>query len=246
MGPLGCISASKSSKLDCWGLCPAALFIVLRGAPHWFEEACAQLCQDSNAWHSMEFVGTAFAKSKGCVTSDKVRSIVPIPSIPKFIDRELAWCLNGVADYITDGLNVGFMETAKTGRQLLDVGFSCRLLVERGLDNHSRACVAQADIAKYYDHLSAILVSRFCEDFTGASSNDTIIDRTVGSMIDVGATLVMLHNLPTISLRVGSAEAQNAVQSCRHAHRKQLLRRRWAFPTITFSLQYPTATFSLQ
>ena len=113
------------------------------------ERVFENLCQSSQAWSDSVLSGYAKGKTSGLIGAEKVRTIVPLPTVIKVIDKELAWSVNGVTDFLLSGVGGGFYEAAKKGSQVLDVVFGARLALERGLDARSGASVSQADILKF-------------------------------------------------------------------------------------------------
>ena len=199
---------NNPDRIDAWGVCARALDIVFRAAPQFFLDTLNHACSTSSAFSSMKFSGYTKAKSRGCIPPEKIRSIIPLPCLVQIVDMELAYHINGICDYIANGLGVGFCDCAVSGRQLLDMSFSAKLAIEKGLDVHSKLSIAQADVEKFYDNLDCLRAAAFLEDFVGEQAGDiTPIDFESNTLGAVCATLVRLHMLPCISLSIGEEMA---------------------------------------
>jgi len=61
-------------------------------------------------------------------------------------------------DNISSGVDHGFLECAKSRRQVMDIAFPAVLLIEKGMDILSNMCVALAEVRQYYDHLGPSLL----------------------------------------------------------------------------------------
>ncbi len=74
-----------------------------------------------------------------------------------------------LVDGFAAALPSGFLECARKHRQVLDAVFPLSLIIEKGLDCMSQACIAQQDIKQYYEHLSALKIARWLHEAFTAS-----------------------------------------------------------------------------
>ena len=109
------------------------------------------------------------------------------------IDAVVAEQLNTLVDQFAARVPPSFLECARKGRQVMDITFPMSLVIEKGLDCRSQACVAQQDVKQYYDHLQAMKIA------------DWILRHF--SCSGLAATFVRLHCCPSIRLQVGSRVA---------------------------------------
>ena len=199
------MNMKKPNGLDAWGVTPRALWIIAKVAPQFIQDVYAKLCCSPAEWKTFSFYGYAKAKKPGAVPAEKVRVINQLPVVVRVVDAELAGMLNGLTEWAEQGLNAGFYEAARKKRQVLDVIFASRLATERGLDAKSQVSIGQADLHKYYDSLCPIRVARYCESLVVGGP---IAAEQIGcSQVDVSVTLICMHCLPRIVLRVGQEEA---------------------------------------
>ena len=78
---------------------------------------------------------------------------MPLPVLLGIIDYVTAARMHRRTDVISKEIPDSYLECAVKGRQVLDITFPANLVIEKGMDLHSRACIAQADIKKFYDNL---------------------------------------------------------------------------------------------
>ena len=75
----------------------------------------------------------------------------------------------------------------------MDIVFPAAVAIEKGMERHLRAALAQQDVEKFYDNIHGLRIVWWIEARFGCP--------------DICATLLRMHCLPTISLRVGSQQA---------------------------------------
>lgn len=100
-------------------------------------DVLASLATSQEQWRGLTLVGKAEAKKKGAVPAEKLGTILPLPAIVGAMDVIVARRLNAKAEEMTNSLGFGFLEAAKTKRQVMDIAFPAALGIERGLNRHS-------------------------------------------------------------------------------------------------------------
>ena len=87
--------------------------------------------------------GYAAAKVTGAVKAEKLRIIMPLPAILSTIDALLANALRPHIDRFCQSIDPAFLETAVRGRQISDLTFALRMIIERGGDLHGASAIGQ-------------------------------------------------------------------------------------------------------
>ena len=114
------------------GMAPLSFYIVASAAPFFAEKVLSNLCKSPDQCSALTFTGYAKAKKPGAIETSKIRSIVPLPSIIRVIDQEVAHRFNGLAEWLVSGTSEGFYEAARKGRQVLDCVASAKLAYRAG------------------------------------------------------------------------------------------------------------------
>ena len=116
-----------------------------------------------------------------------------MPVILSIIDSVTAHRLNLLVDIFASSVPAAFLECARKKRQALDVVFALSLIIKKGLDDKSNACIAQSEIKQFYNHIRVIDIAEW-------------IVRHFGHQ-DLASTFVRIHSCPSIDLRVGASQS---------------------------------------
>ena len=182
---------TRPFAIDQQGLCPLVIRLLFYGAPRATASLFNSVIGSDDFFHAERILGHARAKKRGLIQAEKVRIILPLSSILAVIDAAVSNRLHKRLDEWGSGIPPSFLECAKKRRQIQDITFAAALHIEKGIDNHGRAAVCQADIKQYYDHLDALKIASWVGD----------------NLSDAGlATAILrLHLLPTTVVSVGSS-----------------------------------------
>lgn len=179
--------------LDHYGCSAKGLLIVAEARPGAVAAVLELLACSEPEMQSIVIQGSVKAKKPGAVPPSKVRTILPLPVVLSTIDAIVAGHMTIQIDAYAATLPHPFLECARKHRQVLDAVFPLSLVIEKGLDEMSGACIAQSDIKQYYGHLSALKIGRWLARRPGCSG--------------LASTFVRIHSSPQIWLRVGSGTA---------------------------------------
>ena len=89
---------------------------------------------DSDDMEQLAINGKAKAKSNGPIAADKIRTVMPLPTILGILDHVVASRIHARANVIAKSLPDGYLECAVKGRQVLDITFPANLIIEKGMD----------------------------------------------------------------------------------------------------------------
>ena len=188
------LSVRRRRTLDHYGCCALGVLLACRAAADAVATFFSRLATDPDALRTIEVHGRVLAKDAGAIPADRTRAILPLPVILVILDAIIAVRMHAVIDRLSATADPCFFECARKGRQVLDIVFPASLVVEKGLDMQSRACVAQADIRRYYDSLQPLMLSRWMI--------------AEGFEIALAIAFLLLQLRPSIVLHVGQAEAR--------------------------------------
>ena len=184
---------SRPFKTDQQGICPFAIRLLFFGAPEATIAFFNNIISSDDFFHAECVYGHAKAKKRGLIPAEKIRIILPLSSILTVIDAAISNRLNKRLEEWASRLPPSFLECAKKRRQIQDVTFAVAQHIEKGIDNHGRAAVCQADIKQYYDHLDPLKIWNWITHNLSEPGLATAILR--------------LHVLPTAVISVGTAES---------------------------------------
>ena len=134
--------------------------------------------------------GRLYAKSKGAVPASKTRTILPLPSILNIIDSALFNIWQPLIDNLFPSVDSVFIG-AKPHTQTLDIMHGLQGVIEKGLDSHGSAAIAQMDIKRYYDSIPVLRIYRY------------LVNR--GCDQSAAVCLLRLHTCPEVFLSFGGA-----------------------------------------
>ena len=180
----------RQRALDHYGICILAVNVVVDAAPELVADLFSRVIADRKALEEIIINGRAKAKSHGAICAHKVRVILPLPVGLGIIDVILSTMLHAVIDESASKVGYGFLECAKSKRQVMDIAFPASLLIEKGLDIGSELCLAQADVKQYYDHLRPLQILRW------------MLQRNMPR--ELAFSLFRFQLCPEVHLRVGS------------------------------------------
>ena len=110
----------------------------------------------------IKVVGSVFGKEASVTPTSKLRALMPMPAVMQVIDVVIASKINDFVD-ATLPTHSGAWIGAVPRTQPLDITHGLQSVIEKSLDDHSRGCIAQADIEKYYDSLPVLRVVRWLD-----------------------------------------------------------------------------------
>ena len=109
---------------------------------------------------SFNIQGRLYAKSKGAVAAGKTRAILPLPSVLSGFDCLLCSYWGPVIDNLFPDVPSIF-SGARPHTQTLDIMHGLQGVIEKGLDLHGHAAIAQMDVNRYYDSIPVLRIYRF-------------------------------------------------------------------------------------
>ena len=90
------------------------------------------------------------------------RAILPLCSVLTVVDALLAVYLKEFLQTVLPE-SYEYFEGAMPKKQVLDVAFSCFLVVEKALDMWSRGAICAGDVHKFYDKVSLVIICQWLE-----------------------------------------------------------------------------------
>ena len=136
--------------------------------------------------------GRTFGKESHTPDAKGVRAILPLPAFMQVLDAILAQLLNPCIDELLPATPESFIG-ARPKTQCLEIAHGLQSVIEKGLDLHGAAAIAQSDIEKYYDSLPMLRIAAW------------LTERGVSP--ELVACYVRHQMCPQIVLHVGSAQA---------------------------------------
>ena len=148
-------------------------------------------CVDDMA--RFKICGKIFGKKSATPKEDATRAILPLRAFLSICDATINFFLLPIVDARTPK-HGGVFFGARPKTQPLQVMHTCQLVVEKGLDRKSAGCIAQGDIAKFYDRIRC---SQIADWLFNAGANPAL----------VGAVL-RLHCVTQVHLYASEASFQ--------------------------------------
>ena len=146
---------------------------------------------------SFHIYGRLYGKTSTFWTASSTRALLPLPSVLVVVDAMAALKLHELTDRVCVPPR-GIMFGARKGTQVLDVAHAAQLHLQKSGDSSGIGCLAQGDIATYYDKLSCMKVAQW---FT----------RNGGDLYWASAFL-RLQALPVICLSSGESSSFTITQ----------------------------------
>ena len=116
---------------------------------------------------------------------------MPLPSLMQLIDTWVPILLHDFLASVLPSVPECFVG-ARPRTQCPDIAHALQSVMEKGLDDHSNAAVAQRDIEKYYDSLPVLLLVQW------------LVDR--GLSINLALCLLRHQLCPLVTISVGSSQ----------------------------------------
>ena len=154
-------AAFLASKRDCKisydGTCMRAWWEFFQVSPSSLLEYMRKLLCDPRAFEGYQVRGRPFAKSSSITPVDDIRLILPMSPILSLVDILLS---SQIRKHAMASVSVprSCYIGGSAGTQVCDIVAGISLTLERGKDRRDAGASAQADIMKYYDSISPLLV----------------------------------------------------------------------------------------
>ena len=156
------LKIKKKGKLDAHGQCVKSLGLLRladgEGTCRWLSQVMAK----TTTFEQLVIRGFVAGKTSSQPQPEDTRAVMPMPALGQVID---SLCEKAVLDFIDrhpcrhSGVFVGGCK----GTQPLDIAASIQIGVEKCLDSKSAGCIAQFDLARYYDSIDLLEVLRSME-----------------------------------------------------------------------------------
>ena len=153
-------TARKPLKLDGYGICAELLRVAFLARPQDFCAWIMHVLADESMISSLSTPMRCFGKESRQTSVFKVRALMPLGALLKFLDRLLSASLREVL-WTVFPKTLGCIIGAQRFTQTADIGHGAQLLMEKGADCRSKAAFAQGDIATYFDELPIIRICLF-------------------------------------------------------------------------------------
>jgi len=180
----------RPCKLDHYGVCPQSILLFSVAMPQVVCPFLTQVLSSKGQMSCFNIHGRLYAKSKGAVSASKTRAILPLPSILAIFDSLLCSYWQSEIDRLFPSLPSVFIG-AQAHTQTLDIMHGLQGVIEKGLDLHGLAAIAQMDIKRYYDSIPILRIYRY------------LVNR--GCDAPAAACLLRLHCCPSVTLSWGVA-----------------------------------------
>ena len=150
----GLKSLKHKARLDTHGISLDALIFLFLANPEQLVDWFNTLISSTLKMSTVTIAGLPAGKESSSPTLDKIRMLLPQPTLLGVLDFALATRINKIADrqfscLIGSPIYIG--GTPKT--QTLEIAHAFQLGVEKAMDLKSHGAFLQADIAQYYDNL---------------------------------------------------------------------------------------------
>jgi hypothetical protein len=150
----------KPSKLDHYGICPLSICMLAFVQPDVICSFLNTVVSSRELISTVTIQGRLFAKSTGAVLASKTRAILPLPAILTILDCILFNMWEPVVDALFPAVASVFIG-ARPHTQTLDIMHGLQGVIEKGLDSHGQAAIAQMDIRRYYDSIPIVRIYRY-------------------------------------------------------------------------------------
>ena len=176
--------------LDHYGCSASALRLVAEVLPGPTASLFTAIASNNQVIKEITIEGKVKATDAGTIMANRTRAILRLPVILAVIDEIVAKRFHKKIDHAFAEVDKCFPECARRGRQVLDIAFPASLVIEKGLDMHSDACIAQADIKQYYDNLRPLLLTQWMV--------------TNGFDRELSSSFLRIQACPQMTLKIGS------------------------------------------
>lgn len=139
------LRCKRRHVLDHYGCSASILQILADVRPSAVASVLGALTCSCEEMQNFTVQGTVRAKKTGPVPPQKVRTILPMPVLLGVVDGVVAQRIGAFIDDHARKVSASFLECARKHRQVLDAILPMSLIVEKGLDSVSCACVAQQE-----------------------------------------------------------------------------------------------------
>jgi len=180
----------RADKIDHYGVCPLGIHLFAQARPEVVCPFLTTTLATKSSMCSFSIQGRLYAKSRGAVPASKTRTILPLPSILAIFDCTLFTFWQPRIDALFPLVRSTFIG-ARPHTQTLDIMHGLQGVIEKGLDSHGQAAIAQMDIKRYYDSLPILRIFRY------------LVGR--GCSTPALGCLLRLHCCPPVSLSWGIA-----------------------------------------
>jgi len=180
----------RPNKIDHYGICSLSIYLFAKTLPDIVCPFLSRVFASKDEMSSFNVQGRLYAKSRGAVPANKTRTILPLPSILAIFDCVLCNYWEPKIDMLFPPVPSIFIG-ARPHTQTLDIMHGLQGVIEKGLDLHGRAAVAQMDIKRYYDSIPVLRIHRY------------LVSR--GCCPSAAACFLRLHCCPSVSLSWGVA-----------------------------------------
>lgn len=147
----------RPSKLDRDGLCVDVLCIAFEAAPDKFVSWLSDAVSSEEFMKSQASPMYCFGKHSSHTSIKHLRGLIPPNTFLRLTDFLLSSSLQNHLLRIIPKIP-GVFVGAQRYTQVRDLGHSLALLVEKGVDDHGCAAMAQGDIARFFDSLSVLRI----------------------------------------------------------------------------------------
>ena len=150
------LGIKRKTKLDTHGVCVQSFNILFLAHPNEFCKWLDYILCTGRHLPELRVRGFVSGKASARPEPNDTRAVLPQPALAQILDRILeARIMSFIAEH--QELHPACFIGAGPGTQPLD---SVQLAVEKMCDLKSVGCVAQCDIARYYDNLDLLTVVR--------------------------------------------------------------------------------------
>ena len=136
------------------------LLIIWQVYRRQFIEIIEKTLSDSAAMRQLCITGHIFGKKSHFPGKHETRAILPLGAMLSLFDALINVLLAPIVNDLTPkDSRIFFGAPPKT--QPLQLMHTCHLVIEKGMDRKSQACIAQGDIKKFYDRLRCTMIAEF-------------------------------------------------------------------------------------
>ena len=150
----------RKSRTDHYGVSVFAFMIIAQASPGLVEDFLQKAIASTSIMSSIVLRGRVYGKESSIAPASSMRAILPQPAVMQVLDVLLPMAVSGLISEVLPPQRDCFIG-ALPKTQCLDVAHGLQCIIEKGLDEHGSAALAQSDIEKYYDSLPVLAIMRW-------------------------------------------------------------------------------------
>lgn len=150
-------SIKRKGRIGHYGISVASIFLLYLATPELFIDAIMAIMTSSPELSTFEVQGRVLGKESSVTPVTQTRTILPLPACLQIIDALIPIVLESFLEqHLPPSLEAFVGARQKT--QCLDIAHALQTVIEKGIDDHGNAAIAQQDIQQFYDSLPLLRI----------------------------------------------------------------------------------------